>query len=128
MAAPLLIVTKLRAPTDTGQWVARERLLAELGERHRGRRCRACMVSAAGGFGQTTLAAQWADRLARAGEAVSWLTLDPEDDNAERLCHYLLAAIHQAQPAVDPSLASFLGDRAADAPARVLAAVINAVA
>jgi len=66
--------------------------------------------------------------LRRAGEAVPWLTLEEEDDNAERLCAYLLSALHRAQSAVDPELASLLGDRAPDAPTRVLAAVINAVA
>ena len=40
MPPRLLISTKLRGPTDTGQWVARERLLGDLGERHRARRCR----------------------------------------------------------------------------------------
>jgi len=54
-------VTKLRGPSDSGQWVAHERLLADLTERHRGRRCRACVIAAVSGFGKTTLAAQWAD-------------------------------------------------------------------
>jgi len=128
MAAPQLLVTKLHGPPDTGQWVARERLLADLGERHRRRRCRACIIAAAGGFGKTTLAAQWADRLRRTGEAVSWLTLEKDDDDAERFCEYLLAGIHQAVPAVDLQLASLLGGGAPEAPSRVLTTVINAVA
>ncbi len=123
-----LIVTKLCAPTDSGQWLARERLLADLAARHRGRRCRACVISAGPGFGKTTLAAQWGASLARAGQAVSWLTLEPDDDSPDRLCAYLLAAIQRAQPAVDLGLASLLDDRAPDAPARVLTAIINAVA
>ena len=128
MPSSRLIVTKLRGPTDTGQWVARERLLTGLVDRHRGRRCRACVISAAGGFGKTTLAAQWGDRLSRAGDAVSWLTLDQDDDNAERLCEYILAAAHRSQPAVDGELASLLRGRALDAPSRVLTEVINAIA
>jgi len=128
MAAPHLLVTKFHGPLNGGQWVPRERLLAELGERHRGRRCRACVVAAAGGFGKTTLAAQWADRLRREGEAVSWLTLEKDDDNAERLCEYLLAGIHEALPAVDPDLASLLDGGAPDTPSRVLTAAINAIA
>jgi serine/threonine-protein kinase PknK len=128
MAAPHLLVTKFHGPSNGGQWVARERLLADLAERHRGRRCRACVVAAAGGFGKTTLAAQWAERLRRDGEAVSWLTLEKDDDDAERLCEYLLAGIHEALPAVDPQLASLLAGGAPDAPTRALTAAINAIA
>jgi serine/threonine-protein kinase PknK len=124
----VLIATKLRGPTDIGQWVPRDRLLAEIGARHRGRRCRACLIAATTGFGKTTLAAQLGEQLTRAGDAVSWLSLDPDDDNAERLCKYVLAAVHRAQPKVDPDLASLLDGRAPDAPSRVATAIINAVA
>ncbi len=124
----MLLATKLRPPGDTGQWITREHLLADVAARHGARRCRACVIAATAGFGKTTLAAQWGERLARAGDAVSWLSLDGYDDNPERLCEYLLAALHRAQPAVDRDLASLLADGAPDAPLRVLTAAINAIA
>lgn len=123
-----MLVTKFRGPSDSGQWVTRERLLADVDARHRDRRCRACVIAATGGFGKTTLAAQLGHRLAIAGDAVSWLSLDRDDDNAQRLCAYLLAALHRAQPAIDPDLASLLADGAPDSPVRVLTAAINAIA
>lgn len=124
----MLIATKLRPPGGGAQWITREHVLADVAARHEARRCRACVIAATGGFGKTTLAAQWGERLARAGDAVSWLSLDADDDNPERLCEYLLVALHRAQPAVDSDLASLLADGATDAPSRVLAAAINAIA
>src|ERR1700733_14935311 len=120
-----MLVTKFRGPSDSGQWVTRRRLLADVGERHRRRRCRACVIAATSGFGKTTLAAQLADRHASTGDAISWLSLDRDDDNAERLCEYLLGALHRAQSAVDLDLASLLADHAPDSPVRVLTAAIN---
>jgi serine/threonine-protein kinase PknK len=70
----MLLTTKLRPPGDAGQWITREHVLADVAARHEARRCRACVIAATGGFGKTTLAAQWGERLARGGDAVSWLS------------------------------------------------------
>src|SRR5947207_14088156 len=53
------------------------------------------LVPAPGGFGKTTLLAQW---LADSGMPVAWLSLEPGDNELVRFLSYLIAALQTIDP------------------------------
>ncbi len=102
-----LLLTKLAPPRQARGLISRPRLLAQLdGCLSRGAEPafvrRLTLVSAPAGYGKTTLIADWAGRLATAGDnrpRFAWLALDDEDNEPRRFLAYLLAAVQQALPA-----------------------------
>ncbi|MDB5366247.1 MAG: LuxR family transcriptional regulator, maltose regulon positive regulatory protein [Rhodospirillales bacterium] len=60
------------------------------------------LLTAPPGYGKTTLAAQWADRLRLAGFTIAWLALDEDDDEPRSLLAYIAAALAEAGVAVKP--------------------------
>src|SRR5689334_13888180 len=60
------------------------------------------LLTAPPGYGKTTLAAQWADRLRYAGFTVAWLALDDDDDEPHSLLAYVAASLAEAGIAVGP--------------------------
>ncbi|MEH6566353.1 MAG: LuxR C-terminal-related transcriptional regulator [Halopseudomonas sp.] len=94
---PLLLKTKITAPRRGRGILPRPRLeqyASLLNER------RLAILTAPPGFGKTTLASIWAEALQAQSHAVAWLSLDAEDDSAQRLLFYLAAALKQADPAL----------------------------
>lgn len=92
---PLLLKTKITAPRRGRGILPRPRLeqhAALLNER------RLAILTAPPGFGKTTLASIWAEALLAQSHAVAWLSLDAEDNSAQRLLFYLAAALNQANP------------------------------
>lgn len=92
---PLLLKTKITAPRRSRGILPRPRLEQQanlLNER------RLAILTAPPGFGKTTLASIWAQALFAQSHAVAWLSLDAEDDSAQRLLFYLAAALNQANP------------------------------
>jgi len=92
---PLLLKTKITAPRRGRGILPRPRLeqyAALLNER------RLAILKAPPGFGKTTLASIWAEALLAQSHAVAWLSLDAEDNSAQRLLFYLAAALNQANP------------------------------
>jgi len=71
-----LIPGKLLPPQQHCSVVARPELLHLLDT---GRERRVTLLLASAGYGKTTLAAQWRNRLLVRGVKVAWLTLDEED-------------------------------------------------
>ena len=74
-----VIRTKLERPSVRPGFVERPRLFDRLDEAlgHR-----VTLISAPPGFGKTTLVAQWLAR--RPGPPCAWLSLDPQDRDAEQ--------------------------------------------
>jgi LuxR family maltose regulon positive regulatory protein len=91
-----LLETKLHKPTSAPRRVPRPHLIRRLDEGLASGR-RITLVSAPAGFGKSTCVSEWVSSLDR---AVSWLSLDPEDDDPVRFFTYLLAALQK----IDPSL------------------------
>lgn len=85
-----LIHTKMTPPRLAGEPVGRPALLERLA-REAERRLTAIVAPA--GFGKTTLMTQWHEALRQRGDAVAWLTLDEDDDDAQQLGHYLVSAL-----------------------------------
>ncbi|MGM8935434.1 LuxR C-terminal-related transcriptional regulator [Pseudomonas neustonica] len=101
--APLLLKTKITAPRRGRGILPRPRLeqhAALLHER------RLAILKAPPGFGKTTLASIWAEALLAQSHAVAWLSLDAQDDSAQRLLFYIAAALNQANPALGLSCLS----------------------
>lgn len=95
--APVLLTTKITPPRRGRGILPRPRLeqcADQLTERRLG------IVEAPPGFGKTTLATIWAERLSALGHTVAWLSLDAEDDSPQRLLYYIAAALNRVAPAV----------------------------
>lgn len=94
---PLLLSTKLTPPRLGRGILPRSRLedmAGQVAER------RLSLLKAPPGFGKTTLATIWADRLASQGHTVAWLSLDEEDESVQRVLFYLAAALNHAAPEI----------------------------
>lgn len=96
MRSPL-ILTKLKAPTDFGHLLLRPRLIKQLTD---GIDYRVTLIHGSAGFGKTSLASQWHDYLVGQGASVAWLSLDTEDNDAERCIKHIIEAIRLATPSI----------------------------
>lgn len=88
--AHLLLSTKLHVPVFQAHLVTRERLVQRL---NAGLRRRLILLSAAAGFGKTTLLSEWASQ---SSAQIAWVALDREDNDPARFWSYVLAALQQA--------------------------------
>lgn len=86
MTIPILS-TKLYIPSPRSKVVFRPRLIERLNE---GLHRRLTVISAAAGFGKTTLVSDW---LAGGEQPAAWLSLDEGDNDPARFLTYLLAAL-----------------------------------
>ncbi|MEO0770246.1 MAG: NACHT domain-containing protein [Cyanobacteria bacterium J06649_4] len=87
-----ILATKLHIPPHRHQAVHRPRLLERLSG---GLPDRLTLISAAAGFGKTTLISQW---IADCDVDVAWLSLDDADNDPIRFLTYLIAACQKIQP------------------------------
>src|ERR1700722_16176100 len=86
------LTTKVIAPRCPGL-IERPRLdglITELAEK------RLAVIKAPAGFGKTSLAATWFQRLREDGSAVAWLTIDPDDDEPATFLLYVSHALQRA--------------------------------
>ncbi|KAM3114683.1 AAA family ATPase [Phormidesmis sp. 146-33] len=105
MVNPLLI-TKLYLPSppSPGQLplVQRKRLLEKLNQ---GLTNKLILISAAAGFGKTTLLSEWAHELKL---PVSWLSLDERDNDLTRFWTYVVTALQQRHPNIGEATLAML--------------------
>ncbi|BCL83763.1 LuxR family transcriptional regulator [Ktedonobacteria bacterium brp13] len=92
--APLFLTTRLSLPSLQHPLIRRERLLTLL---EQGTTYPLTILSAAAGFGKTTLLAQW---LAEYHHLVAWLTCETEDNEGSRFLSALIAAFQRIEPAL----------------------------
>jgi LuxR family maltose regulon positive regulatory protein len=100
-----LIHTKMTPPRLAGEPVGRPALLERLAQ-VADKRLTAIVAPA--GFGKTTLMTEWHEALRQRGDAVAWLTLDEDDDDAQQLGHYLVSALGSAAGGVGHRAAELL--------------------
>ncbi|MDT4794111.1 HTH-type transcriptional regulator MalT [compost metagenome] len=91
----ILIRTKWSPPRVDARALTRERLLELL---EAGRERKLTLILGPAGSGKTTLAAQWRQRLIRAGHDVAWFNLGPDDETLWPA--YLVASLEAAGLAV----------------------------
>jgi LuxR family transcriptional regulator, maltose regulon positive regulatory protein len=88
----LVVAAKLVVPSVRPETVVRERLVARLDEASERP---LTVVCAAAGYGKTTAVATW---LATIDDEYAWISLGVLDNDPQRLCAHLLAAIETALP------------------------------
>src|SRR3954452_23635694 len=86
MSLPIL-ATKLYIPPPRPKIVLRPRLIEQLNE---GLHRKLTLISAAAGFGKTTLISEW---VTVCGRPAAWLSLDEGDSDPARFLTYLIAAL-----------------------------------
>jgi LuxR family maltose regulon positive regulatory protein len=105
--------------------VARPRLLAILSELPARR---LAVIKAPAGFGKSSLAAAWAEKLEQGGNYVGWLTIDSDDDEATRFLFYVSQALHHACPDVGAAAIGLILENNLIDPTAILSALINDLA
>ncbi|WP_159838996.1 serine/threonine-protein kinase [Nocardia sp. CY41] len=117
--------TKFRPALPTRPLVQRERLIDAL---QTVPPPRLAVIHAPAGFGKSTLAAQWAKRLAETEKvAVAWLNVDRDDNNVVWLLTHLIEAFNRVSPALAPDLTPVLEEGDAAAARYVLTTLIDAI-
>jgi LuxR family maltose regulon positive regulatory protein len=118
------LATKI-LPARFGGLVARPRLVAILSEL---RAKRLAVIKAPAGFGKTSLAAAWAEKLEQSGNYVGWLTIDSDDDEATRFLFYVSQALHHACPDVGAGAIGLILENNLIDPTAILSSLINDLA
>ncbi|WP_217924296.1 LuxR C-terminal-related transcriptional regulator [Miltoncostaea oceani] len=122
VAGPPLIETKLRPPDRRAGLVPRADLVARLGaavDAHR-----LTVISAAAGWGKTTLVGDW---LGTVDLPTAWVALDPSDNDPARFWRYLSEALARAGVTLDAQAVGALSGED-DTREVGLSELINAVA
>ncbi|XGV97577.1 MAG: LuxR C-terminal-related transcriptional regulator [Leptolyngbya sp. BL-A-14] len=87
-----LLVTKLHLPSPRSPLVQRKRLLEKLNQ---GFNSKLILISAAAGFGKTTILSEW---VQQAKLPLGWLSLDERDNDPTRFWLYVVTALQQGVP------------------------------
>jgi LuxR family transcriptional regulator, maltose regulon positive regulatory protein len=90
---PLLLTTKVVPPRMPPGLIDRPRLLALV---EQAQRKQLILVRAPAGFGKSSLAIVWAEKLRQLGSRVAWLALDADDDEPARFLHYVVHSLRRA--------------------------------
>jgi LuxR family maltose regulon positive regulatory protein len=118
------LATKI-VPARFGGLVPRPRLLAILSEFPDKR---LGVIKAPAGFGKSSLAAAWAEKLEQSGDCVGWLTIDSDDDEATRFLFYVSQALHHACPDVGTDAIGLILENNLIDPTAILSSLINDLA
>ncbi len=122
----LLVTTKLCVPRVPSSLIARPQLIKEL-QTTTGRKL--TLVSAAAGFGKTTLLGEWLVRLrCRSEGPFAWVSLDQSDNDLTRFLFYLIAALRTAEVEIGEGVAASLRSPEPPRVEAVVGAVVNELA
>ena len=114
-----ILATKLYIPPLRPEVVNRPRLLERLNE---GLQRKLVLISAAAGFGKTTLLSEW---VARCGLSTAWLSLDEGENDPIRFLAYLVAALQTAAVPVGEEVLKALQSPQPPSPESILTALLN---
>lgn len=113
-----VLAAKLRAPHRPGL-VDRPRLVRHLAS---GSGHALTLLSAPAGWGKTSLLGDW---VRGTDETVAWLSLDEHDDDPNRFCSYLVAALRTVVPGIGERALRALGSGSHGLTEAVLPSLIN---
>jgi len=114
-----LLKTKILIPPKRPNRVMRPRLVERLNE---GLHCKLTLISAAPGYGKTTLLTEWLSGLDR---PVAWLTLDEDDNDPSQCLRYLVAALQSVNEGIGRNVRQVLSSSRRPKRARLLAQLID---
>ena len=89
---------------------------------------RLAMIKAPAGFGKTSLAAAWSQELQQSGNAVGWLTIDPDDDEPATFIFYLCHALQRVCGTVGTAAIDLIRERFLLDSRAILATLVNDLA
>jgi LuxR family transcriptional regulator, maltose regulon positive regulatory protein len=89
---------------------------------------RLVVIKAPAGFGKTSLAAAWSERLRLSGDSVAWLTIDPDDDEPPRFLFYVSQALQRACEGVGNGSIDLIHENFLISPHAIIAVLINELA
>lgn len=119
IVADSLLITKLHVPSVRSPLIQRDRLLEKLNQ---GLKHKLILISAAAGFGKTTVLSAWAQQTQL---PVSWLALDQRDNDAKRFWTYVVAALQTVDKTVGEATLSILQSAEAAAFETFLTPLLN---
>lgn len=128
MTLPIL-ATKLHIPVPRPQFLQRSRLIDQLnaGWQHR----KLTLVSAAAGFGKTTLITTWIQQNCQEKERAfhtAWLSLDEDDSELHRFLTYFIVALKTAEPSLGDGVLTMLQLPQLPPPESLLTVLLNEIA
>jgi len=121
MPTPIL-ATKLYVPPPRPKIVLRPRLIDQL---KKGLHRRLTLISAAAGFGKTTLVSEW---VASCERPVAWLSLDEGDNDPTRFLTYLITALQTIVPNMGAGVLRMLESAQPQPIESVLTILLNEIA
>ena len=121
MSTPIL-ATKLYIPQPRLNLVSRPRLIEQL---NAGLPHKLTLISAAAGFGKTTLVSEW---VAAGNRPVAWLSLDEGDNDPARFLTYFIAALQTLVPDIGATALTALQSPQPPAIDSMVTAVLNEIA
>src|ERR1700746_1001466 len=86
---------------------------------------RLAVIKAPAGFGKTSLAATWSDRVRQGGNSVGWLAIDCDDDEPSRFLFYMTQAMRRAAPGVGLDALDLINEAFLVSPQAVVSSLIN---
>jgi LuxR family maltose regulon positive regulatory protein len=86
------------------------------------------VLKAPAGFGKTSLAATWSERIRQSGHAVAWLTIDPDDDEPATFLFYMAHALQRACDGVGAAAISLIQESFLINPRAIVSTLINDLA
>lgn len=121
MSTPIL-TSKLYIPPPRPQLVLRPHLIQRLNE---GLHHKLTLISAAAGFGKTTLLGEW---MVDCGRPVAWLSLDEGDSDPVRFLTYLVTALQTIAPDTGKGVLAALQSPQPPTPEAILTSLLNDIA
>lgn len=100
-----VLAMKLQIPYLSVEYVKRPEAITALAHSNP-----VCIIQAAGGYGKSSLMAEWLNGERHKGIPVAWLTLDPKENDPSRFLLYLLSAVNSVLPDVGSKLFDELKD------------------
>src|SRR5512140_1102965 len=123
MPTPIL-ATKLYIPPPRAKIVIRPRLIERINE-GLSSGCKLTIISAAAGFGKTTLVSEW---VASCGRPVAWLSLDADDSDPTRFIAYLVAALQTISADIGAGALALLHSHQPPPTDSILTSLLNDIA
>jgi LuxR family maltose regulon positive regulatory protein len=120
MTTPVL-ATKLYIPPPRPKVVLRPRLIEQLNE---GLHRKLTLISAAAGFGKTTLVSEW---VAGCERPIAWLSLDEGDSDPIRFLTYLVAALQTIAANIGAGVLSVLQTPQPPSTESILTTLLNEI-